>query len=153
MMKVLTLFIFMVVAGLGCSHVQSPMKSQIYVISEEAPGVGGSSGTDCDQEQVDCFEGCWNARDLPYPHIKRDEWYYKYCTKKCREEYVECIKEKEKMSQEAPRLAFASMDSALDWLRAHKASLIIGTVVAVAGVSFVVATGGSGALLLVPVAL
>jgi hypothetical protein len=45
------------------------------------------------------------------------------------------------------------MDRALAWLREHKAELALGTVVVVAGVAFVVATGGGGALLLVPLAL
>jgi hypothetical protein len=45
------------------------------------------------------------------------------------------------------------MDSALDWLREHKTERIIGTVVVIAGVAFVITTGGSGALLLVSAVL
>ncbi|HYH99820.1 hypothetical protein [Hyalangium sp.] len=63
------------------------------------------------------------------------------------------VKEREKATKEASELTFKSMDSALDWLREHKTELIIGTVVVIAGVSFIIATGGSGALLLVPAAL
>ncbi len=129
------------------------MERRIYVISESAPGTGGSGGHDCDQEQIDCFQRCWNARERPYPYVKRDEWYYKYCTKKCREEYLECIKEVKQTTRQVPSLTFTSMDSALDWLKAHKTQLVIGTVVVIAGTAFVIATGGSGALLLVPAAL
>lgn len=57
------------------------------------------------------------------------------------------------MTTGAPKLTFTSMGSALNWLGAHKTELIIGTVVVVAGVSFVIATGGSGALILAPAAL
>ncbi|SEM39646.1 hypothetical protein SAMN05444354_11630 [Stigmatella aurantiaca] len=152
-MKVFSLFLSLAVASLGCSHAQPKVNHQIYVISDEAPGIGGSSEHDCGQEQVDCFERCWNADDRPYPHVKRDEWYYKYCTKKCREEYLECIKEREKTVQQAPKLTFTRMDSALDWLREHKTELIIGTVVLIAGVAFLIVIGGTGALLLVPAAI
>jgi hypothetical protein len=138
---------------LGCSHAQPQVERRIYVISEDALGVGGSGGHDCDQEQVECFERCWNAKVRPYPHVNRDEWYYKYCTKKCREEYLECIEGAKKTAQEKTELSFTSMDSAMDWLREHKTELIVGTVVVIAGVVFVIATGGSGALLLVPVVL
>jgi len=147
------LFIAIVVGLLGCSHAQPQVERHIYVIAEEGLGVGGSGGRDCDQEQIECFERCWNSKARPYPHVNRDEWYYKYCTKKCREEYLECIKEVEKTAQEKPELSFTSMDSALDWLRKNKTELIIGTVVVVAGVVFIVATSGTGALILVPVVL
>ncbi|MCY1043902.1 hypothetical protein OV208_21475 [Corallococcus sp. bb12-1] len=153
MMRVLALCTWMVAAGIGCSHGQRPGGNQSYVITEDASGVGGSGGRNCDQEQVECFTACWSTPELPYPHVKRDEWYYKYCTKKCREEYVECVQEKEAVRKESARLRFSNMDAALDWLREHKKGLVIGTVVVVAGGSFVIATGGGGALLLVPIVL
>jgi hypothetical protein len=57
------------------------------------------------------------------------------------------------VTQDASKLTFTTMDSALDWLRKHKTELVIGAVVVIAGATFVIATGGTGALLLVPVAL
>jgi hypothetical protein len=39
------------------------------------------------------------------------------------------------------------MSAALDWLKSHKA-IVIGTVVVIAGVVYVVSTGGGGALVL-----
>jgi hypothetical protein len=45
------------------------------------------------------------------------------------------------------------MDEALDWLKSHKTEVALGTVVIVAGVAFVLTTGGSGALILAPLAL
>lgn len=144
---------FIAVMCLGCRHAPPQVERRIHVISEDAPTIGGSGSRNCDEEQVGCFERCWNARERPYPHVHRDEWYYKYCTKKCREEYLDCLDAVEKATREAPKLSFTSMDSALSWLRAHKTQLIIGTVVVVAGVAFIITTGGSGALLLVPAAL
>jgi hypothetical protein len=152
-MKLPSLLTFVLLVGLGCGHAPPQVKRQVYVISEDARSIGGSGGHDCDEEQVDCFEKCWNARERPYPYVKRDEWYYKYCTKKCREEYLKCLDDLEEATKEVLRLSFTSMDAALSWLREHKAQLIIGTIVVVAGVAFVITTGGSGALLLVPAAL
>ncbi len=45
------------------------------------------------------------------------------------------------------------MDEAIDWIGSHKDEVAIGTVVIVAGVAFVLATGGSGALILTPLVL
>jgi hypothetical protein len=45
------------------------------------------------------------------------------------------------------------MNEALEWIREHKTEVAIGTVVIVAGVAFFVTTGGSGALVLAPLAL
>jgi hypothetical protein len=42
---------------------------------------------------------------------------------------------------------------AVDWLRNHKAEIALGTIVLVAGIAFVLTTGGSGALILAPLAL
>ncbi len=151
--KFAPLLTFMAVVGLACGHTPPQAQRQTYVISEDAHGIGGSGGRNCDEEHVDCFEKCWNARERPYPHVSRDEWYYKYCTKKCREDYLNCLDSLETAAREAPSLTFTNMDSALRWLREHKTQLLIGTVVIVAGVAFIITTGGSGALLLVPAIL
>jgi hypothetical protein len=42
---------------------------------------------------------------------------------------------------------------AIDWIKEHKAEVALGTVVVVAGVAFVLTTGGSGVLILAPLAL
>ncbi|TNV66558.1 hypothetical protein FH620_05820 [Corallococcus exiguus] len=66
-----------------------------------------------------------------------------------------CINGKEQKAQRSgsEALRFSNIDGALDWLRAHRTEVAIGTVVVVAGVAFVVATGGTGALVLAPLAL
>jgi hypothetical protein len=64
---------------------------------------------------------------------------------------MECVKEVEAR----PRpLAFPDMKAAKDWLASHKTEVLVGTivVVVVAGATFVVVTGGAGALVLVPLA-
>jgi hypothetical protein len=44
-------------------------------------------------------------------------------------------------------------DDAIEWIRNHKAQVALGTVVVIAGVAFVITTGGSGALILAPLVL
>jgi hypothetical protein len=147
--RLLTLLTAVATVSAGCAHTHRP-ESQIYVISEEPNGIGGSGGSDwCAEEQVRCFDRCWNKAP-PLTSIKKGSGkHHEYCTETCREEYMECAKEQEKKKKE---LHFTSVDTALDWLRLHKTEIAIGTVVIIAGVAFVVATGGSGALILVPLA-
>jgi hypothetical protein len=154
-MRWLILTITMAVSSSGCAHSQRP-EPRIYVISEDASGVGAALGTggggfrDCDAEQKQCFDECWKANPLPYPHTRRDGAYYEYCTRECRKQYMECEKANEKKARE---LKFSRVDDAVDWIRNHKAEVALGTVVIIAGVAFVISTGGSGALILAPLAL
>ncbi len=152
------MFVIFGVTGLGCHRAHHP-ESQVYIISEDARGVGASLGTggsgarDCDAEHIECWDRCWHTTP-PYPHTKGDGWHYEYCTRTCREEYNECAKEQEQREKErAHQLKFSHMDEALDWLGNHKAEIALGTVVIVAGVAFIIATSGAGALILVPLAL
>ena len=101
-------------------------------------------GRDCDAEQIACFRRCWNTPP-PYPIERGKKGHDKYCTKKCREEYMECIKQ-----TEASPLVFPSMESARTWLEDHETEVVVGTVVIVAGTAFVVSTAAAGALVLVP---
>lgn len=137
-----------------CGHAGRSVQSRTYVISEDSLGVGGSGARDCHQEQLLCFNRCWTTVP-PYPHKKGDGWHHEYCTRICREAYMECTQEQD--SEEKARshrpLKFSDIDTALSWLREHKVEVTLGTIVIVAGASFVVATGGGGALLLVPLAL
>jgi len=118
-------------------------------------GIGGSGGRNCDAEHIACFDKCWNATP-PLTSIKRGSGkHHEYCTEECRKEYMDCIKELEQSAQEtrSKMLEFPNMDKALNWLREHKTEVAIGTVVVVAGVAFIVSTGGAGALVLAPLAL
>lgn len=153
-MKLALLLVLLVVTGTGCSHAQRP-ESRTYVIFEDASGIGGSGGHDCDTEHIECFDRCWN-RAPPIPSIKMGSGpHHEYCTKLCREEYMECIEQQEQLEREkqARNLRFSSIDAALDWIRNHKTEVAVGTVVIVAGATFVIATGGAGALVLAPLAL
>jgi hypothetical protein len=162
-LKLMALLGAVAIACAGCGHVRPAWdRAQTYVVDEDASGVGsalgtGGAGYDCDDELNKCFNRCWESSRQPYPHTEHNEWYYEYCTRTCREEYTQCIEEKEKEEAERvkkrPPLEFSSLDKARAWIRAHKAELALGTVVIVAGTTFILVTGGTGALLLAPLAL
>jgi hypothetical protein len=82
---------------------------------------------------------------------KGDKGHHKHCESTCLARYMECVKEAKRAQK---RLEFGDMDTALEWLRIHKTELVIGgTIVVVGGVVFTVATGGTGWLVLAPLAL
>lgn len=142
---------FLVAIG-GCTHTHQPER-RVYIITEDINGTGGSGGRNCDEEHIHCFDRCWNSAP-PLSSIKRGTGkHHEYCTEECREAYIDCIKEQDSNRSENKALHFSKMDSALKWLRGHKTEVAIGTVVVVAGVAFIVATGGTGALILAPLAL
>jgi hypothetical protein len=152
-MKSTALFMILAIAAVGCAHAQVPERT-IYVISEDAAGTGGSGGHDCDQELKQCMKRCWDKR-YPWPHNKKQSaWYHERCEQDCNKEYNDCEDEREREEAERrKKLEFSRMNQAIAWLREHKAEVALGTVVVVAGVAFVLTTGGSGALILTPLAL
>lgn len=152
-MRSIVLLMAATMAFVGCAHTPAPER-KIYVISEDAGGTGGSGGYDCDNEFKQCMKRCWDKR-YPWPHSKEQSaWYHERCEQDCNKEYNECEEEKEREEAERrKKLTFSRMDEAIDWLKAHKAEVALGTVVIIAGIAFVLTTGGSGALILAPLAL
>jgi hypothetical protein len=146
--------------NVGCAHAQRP-ESRIHVVSENAEGVGaalgsGGAGDDiCQKELEKCMTLCWEKNQWPYPHNKQQTgWYYKRCTTSCNQEFKKCEEEYEEAAREREKkIEFSRMSEAIDWIKEHKAEVALGTVVVVAGIAFILTTGGSGALILVPLAL
>ncbi|MBR6417306.1 MAG: RHS repeat-associated core domain-containing protein [Bacteroidales bacterium] len=100
---------------------------------------------DCDAEHITCFRLCWNRRP-PWPIRKHDGGHYAYCTSKCLAEYMRC--QTENACEKITAVMFECIDEAVKWVNENK--LAIGTLVVVGGVVYVVSTGGTGALALVP---
>ena len=99
---------------------------------------------DCDQEQIECFRRCWNA-EPPWPIERGRRGHYLYCQSKCLAEYMACI------GEQAAEKAFSTMADAMEWLANHP-EVVVGTIVVVAGITFIVVIGGAGGLVLVPAA-
>jgi len=150
-------------ASPGCAHTQQPER-KVYVISEDASGVGSSIGSGtggagaeayCNEIEKQCFKKCWRRKPRITSIPKGSGIHHEYCTTLCRKEFDKCIEEQEELErQESQReaLHFTTMDDALDWLREHKTEVAVGTVVIVAGLvaaPYVVAIMG-GALVLAP---
>jgi hypothetical protein len=99
---------------------------------------------DCDAEHIACFQRCWKKKP-PYPRPRGSWEHHDYCQNKCLGEYMACLEQQKLRLRE-----FSTLERAMDWLRRHKKEILIGTIVVVAGATLVVASGGSGALVLVP---
>lgn len=71
-----------------------------------------------------------------------------YCRDRCRQPYLDCMKLQELKPQE-----FSAADGAVDWLKRHRKSILVGSVVIIAGVVFVVVSAGAGLVVLAPAVL
>lgn len=71
-----------------------------------------------------------------------------YCNRRCMQPYLDCSKLQELRPQE-----FTAIDNAVDWLKRHRKSILLGSVVVIAGVVFVVVSAGAGLLVLAPAVL
>lgn len=99
---------------------------------------------DCDAEHIECYRRC-KRRKPPWP-IERDTGdHSRHCQTKCLKEYMTCLQQSGQLARR-----FSTLGHALYWLKTHEKEILIGTIVVVAGATLVVASGGSGALVLVP---
>lgn len=160
--RLMALLVAVAVANLGCAHTQAPER-KMYLIAENASRINfkedaraiGGSGAEayCNELQIQCYNKCW-ARTPPFSSVKKHSAVHReFCTKKCREEFNECVDKLEKIEEQdslSKKLAFPSIGTALDWLKENTPEAPPGTTVVVAGVVFVVVIIG-GALFLAPV--
>jgi hypothetical protein len=105
---------------------------------------------DCDEENRECLRECI-SRPLPrgFGHMTsngKKGAKEAYCREKCWQPYRDC--------QELERLKpqeFTAIDSATDWLKHHRKTLLAGSIVVIAGVAFIVVSAGAGLVILAPV--
>jgi hypothetical protein len=109
-----------------------------------------SFNRDCDEERIACEKMCVAG-------LQGENWTHmstgakkKHCIRVCMQPYLDCSRLKE--LAEGGTVKFRAIDQAVDWVKQNREQLMVGTVVVIAGVAFVVVTGGSGGfLLLAPV--
>jgi hypothetical protein len=107
---------------------------------------------DCDEENEDCVEKCVN-RPIPrgFGHITSSRGRAgkaEYCRDQCRQAHLDCMELERLRPQE-----FTAADGAIDWLKRHRKSLLVGSGVIIAGVAFVVVSAGAGLVILAPAVL
>ena len=108
---------------------------------------------DCDEEHRECMRECM-SRPLPrgFGHMTSGNRgkgaKENYCRDKCRQALRDCAELERLKPQE-----FTAIDSAVDWLKRNRQSILVGSVVIVAGVAFVVVSAGVGLVILAPAVL
>jgi hypothetical protein len=107
---------------------------------------------DCHAEYLECIDECM-SRPLPrgYGHITAGRGLggkMEYCQERCRQPYSDC----EELQRLKPQ-EFSAWDGAMDWLKRNHRSILVGSVVVIAGVAFVVVSAGAGLLILAPAVL
>jgi len=112
--------------------------------------LASSGERDCHAEYLQCHRECRSAPLPPhYRHIPRGSVRHdSYCWEKCKQPYLDC----EKMKELQPR-EFTALDNALDWLKRNRKSVLVGSLVVIAGVVFVVVSAGAGVVVLAPAVL
>jgi hypothetical protein len=108
---------------------------------------------DCDEENRECVDKCM-ARPLApgFGHItsgnRKRGAKEEYCRTQCWRAYADCLELEKLRPQE-----FTAIDTAIDWLKRHRKTILVGSVVVIAGVAFVVVSAGVGVIVLAPVVL
>jgi hypothetical protein len=107
---------------------------------------------DCDQELQDCYQDCMR-RPLPsgHGHVKtprKGGGKSEYCRNECWQAYQDCVELQKLRPQE-----FTAVDGAVDWLKRNHKTILVGSVVMIAGVIFVAVSAGAGLVVLAPIAL
>lgn len=115
--------------------------------------LASSRQSDCYAQYLECYQQC---RQIPIPtdfnHYIEDfgprAGHDRYCSEKCMRQYTKCLNAQERRAQE-----FTAVDSAIDWLKRNHEAVGIGSLVVIAGVTFVAVSAGAGVLVLAPVVL
>jgi hypothetical protein len=108
---------------------------------------------DCHAEYLQCLKEC-ESSGLPsgFEHIERGgSAHSRFCRDECRQPYLDC-EELQELRALRP-YKFTTIDTALDWLKRNRGTLLVGSVVVIAGVVFVVVSAGAGAIVLAPALL
>ncbi len=95
----------------------------------------------CNEANKTCVDSCIKA--LPAKK-RKDKAEQRTCEQKCHKEYMVCLARAGLVKK-----VFNAFDTAWSWIKEHKTA-IVGSIVVIGGVAYIVSTGGSGALILIP---
>lgn len=108
---------------------------------------------DCDEENRECVDKCMD-RPLSrgFGHMtsgnRKRGAKGEYCREQCLQAYLDCMELERLQPQE-----FTAIDTAIDWLKRHRKTILVGSVVTIAGVAFIVVSAGAGIVILAPVVI
>jgi len=108
---------------------------------------------DCHAEYIECLNECESSGLPPgFEHIERGgAGHSRFCRDRCRQPYLDCEELQELRARRPHR--FTAMEDALDWLKRNRRAVLVGSVVVIAGVTFVVISAGAGAVVIAPALL
>ncbi len=109
-------------------YIEEPMASGYVPVSEGLWLL-------CNEQLASCGKAC---------RRKRSEDAKRKCFEQCNKAYSRCLQ-----LAGLTKKTFDALDKAWEWIKGHKAE-IVGTIVVIGGIAYIVSTGGSGALILIP---
>ncbi|MET0404294.1 MAG: hypothetical protein ABW123_17925 [Cystobacter sp.] len=112
-----------------------------------------SPQSDCYSQYLECYQQC---REIPVPpdfnqylhDFGPRAGHDRYCSEKCMPKYTECLRAQGQRPQE-----FTTAGMAVNWLKRHHESVLVGSLVVIAGVVFVTVSAGAGVVILAPLVL
>ncbi|HYO53373.1 hypothetical protein [Archangium sp.] len=115
--------------------------------------LASSRQRDCDEENRQCIKMCM-SRPLPrgFGHItsggRKKGGKEVWCNEQCLQPYRDCQELQGLRPQE-----FSAVDGAVDWLKHNHQTILVGSIVVIAGVAFVTVSAGAGLVVLAPAVL
>ncbi|MFY0524708.1 hypothetical protein ACN28I_16615 [Archangium gephyra] len=108
---------------------------------------------DCHAEFNDCQDNCLKRPLAPgYEHVKHGSGAHsRICRDGCWQAYRDCEDLQDLRGRQTHE--FTATDNAIEWLKHNRKTVLVGSVVVIAGVVFVVASAGAGVLVLAPAVL
>ncbi|WP_239470121.1 hypothetical protein [Archangium violaceum] len=107
---------------------------------------------DCDEENRECVRDCMNrplGRGFGHVTAGRGKGgKHEYCERRCMQPYIDCMELQERRPRE-----FSAVNDAVDWLKRNHQTILVGSIVVIAGVAFVAVSAGAGLVVLAPAAL
>ncbi len=114
------------------------------------------TGDKCQAVYDKCWELCMRS---PIPadwehyiaQYGEKQGQVRYCSDTCSAQRNACWEESKRNGARVHR--FVSIEAAVEWVKRHRAELLAGSIVVIAGVAFAVAFSGGGVIILAPVLL